>query len=383
MTGCAKTNERDVFRFEAHQLELGLNESIELKLIMGSISEDEEIEYTLSEEGIITLEDNIATGINIGLVKVTAKVKNNPTTKATVEITVKDEKLSALKINGDSSVEVTGSLTLSVETIPSNISNEVVWSSNNEEIAKVDQNGKVTTYKPGKVSIKATSKYDPTLSALKEIDVLYKAGEELLLSFTKGDENVVLGTTSVLEAKVLPELANQTVVWTSSNEAIAKVVDGVITPVKVTAEEETVEIPSVHIATSNDGTDYYTIATINIPKINVNYPILSETTTELLKISPCKFWGADPNQVGNFCIVGHNYRNSLFFSKVPTLEYGDIIEITDLSGKTVQYSVYNKYIVNPDDTTCTTQLTNGRTEITLITCTNDSKQRYVIKANAI
>lgn len=249
LTGCAKTNERDVFRFEAHQLELGLNESIELKLIMGSISEDEEIEYTLSEEGIITLEDNIATGINVGLVKVTAKVKNNPTTKATVEITVKDEKLSALKINGDSSVEVTGSLTLSVETIPSNISNEVVWSSSNEEIAKVDQNGKVTTYKPGKVSIKATSKYDPTLSALKEIDVLYKAGEELLLSFTKGDENVVLGTTSVLEAKVLPELANQTVVWTSSNEAIAKVVDGVITPVKVTAEEETVEIT----ATTEDG----------------------------------------------------------------------------------------------------------------------------------
>lgn len=143
------------------------------------------------------------------------------------------------------------------------------------------------------------------------------------------------------------------------------------------------EIPSVQVATANDGTDYYTIATINIPKINVNYPILSETTTELLKISPCKFWGADPNKVGNFCIVGHNYRNNLFFSKVPNLEYGDIIEITDLSGKTVKYSVYDKYTVDPDDTSCTTQLTNGRTEITLITCTNDSKQRVIIKATAL
>ena len=152
---------------------------------------------------------------------------------------------------------------------------------------------------------------------------------------------------------------------------------------QVDMTEETVEIPSVQLATANDGTSYYTIGRINIPKINVNYPILSETTTELLKISPCKFWGADPNQVGNFCIVGHNYRNNLFFSKVPTLEYGDIIEITDLSGKTLKYSVYDKYIVEPDDTSCTTQLTNGRTEITLITCTNDSKQRYVIKANAI
>lgn len=154
-------------------------------------------------------------------------------------------------------------------------------------------------------------------------------------------------------------------------------------PEDLEQQEDLVEIPSVQVATSSDGTDYYTIATINIPKINVNYPILSETSTELLKISPCKFWGADPNQVGNFCIVGHNYRNNLFFSKVPTLEYGDIIEITDLSGKTIKYSVYDKYVVNPDDTACTSQLTNGRTEITVITCTNDSKQRVVVKATAV
>ena len=152
---------------------------------------------------------------------------------------------------------------------------------------------------------------------------------------------------------------------------------------EVNLTEEPQEIPSVQVATSSDGTDYYTIATINIPKIGVNYPILSETTTELLKISPCKFWGADPNKVGNFCIVGHNYRNSLFFSKVPTLEYGDIIEITDLSGKTVKYSVYDKYQVDPNDTSCTSQLTNGRTEITIITCTDDSKQRVIIKATAV
>ena len=147
--------------------------------------------------------------------------------------------------------------------------------------------------------------------------------------------------------------------------------------------EEAPEIPSVQVATASDGTMYYTIGTINIPKINVNYPILSETTTELLKISPCKFWGADPNQEGNFCIVGHNYRNTKFFSKVPTLENGDIIEITDLSGKTIQYAIFDNYIVEPDDTSCTSQLTNGRTEITIITCTDSGKQRVVVKAREI
>lgn len=153
--------------------------------------------------------------------------------------------------------------------------------------------------------------------------------------------------------------------------------------VDITDNEEIKDIPSIQMVTANDGTQYYTIARITIPKINVNEAILSETTTELLKKSPCKFWGADPNQVGNFCIVGHNYRNTKFFSKVPTLEYGDIIEITDLSGKTVKYSVYDKHEVDPDDTSDTTQLTNGRTEITLITCTNDSKRRVIVKATAI
>ena len=81
--------------------------------------------------------------------------------------------------------------------------------------------------------------------------------------------------------------------------------------------------------------------------------------------------------------MGHNYRNTRFFSKVPTLVEGDIIEITDLSGKTIQYKVYTKYEVDPTDVNCTTQLTNGRKEITLITCTDDSKYRVVVKAKQV
>lgn len=143
------------------------------------------------------------------------------------------------------------------------------------------------------------------------------------------------------------------------------------------------------VQTTENGYQYTTIATINIPKINVKYPIIdgptdtTEETEDLLKISPTKFWGPEPNEVGNFCIVGHNYRNTRFFSKVPILEAGDIIEITDLSGKTIQYKVYNKYEVEPTDVSCTTQLTNGRKEITLITCTDDSKHRVVVKAREV
>ena len=134
---------------------------------------------------------------------------------------------------------------------------------------------------------------------------------------------------------------------------------------------------------TESGETYYTTAIVSIPKLDLEYPVLDHTTDELLKISPTKFWGPEPNEVGNFCIVGHNYRNKKFFSKVPTLENGDIIELTDLTARTIRYEIYDKYVVDPDDVACTSQKTNGMREITLITCTNDSKHRVIIKAREV
>lgn len=152
---------------------------------------------------------------------------------------------------------------------------------------------------------------------------------------------------------------------------------------EVVQNEQELDTPEEQELVASDGTVYHAIGVINIPSIDVNYPILSTYSDELLKIAPCKFHGPNPNAVGNLCIAGHNYKNDKFFSKVPKLEIGDIIEITDLSGKTIQYSVYNKFIVNPDQLESTSQLTNGRREITLITCTNDNKQRHIIKAKEL
>ena len=141
---------------------------------------------------------------------------------------------------------------------------------------------------------------------------------------------------------------------------------------------------------SQSGYTYVTDGKIVIPKLGIEYGILDgETdseaeTEELLKMSPVKFHGPEINTVGNYCIVGHNYRNSRFFSKVPTLVNGDIIQITDFADNSmVEYEVYDKYTVVPEDVSCTSQNTDGRTEITLITCTDDSSQRWIIKARAI
>lgn len=137
------------------------------------------------------------------------------------------------------------------------------------------------------------------------------------------------------------------------------------------------------------GYNYKKIAIIEIPKINVTYPILQgetgsvKETEELLKMSPCKFHGGEPNEVGNFCIVGHNYRNTKFFSKVPTLVVGDTINLTDLTGRKITYQVYDKHEVDPNDTSDTTQLTGGKKEVTLITCTDDSKLRVIVRCKEV
>lgn len=135
--------------------------------------------------------------------------------------------------------------------------------------------------------------------------------------------------------------------------------------------------------TSKDGVKYTTEAILKIPKINIEYPVLSATSDALLFVSLNKYWGPQPNEVGNYCIVGHYYENGKMFGKLHKLKNGDKAELTDLSGNTLKYQVYNKYVVEPTDTRCTSQLTNGRKELTLITCTNGGKQRLVVKLRQV
>ena len=63
----------------------------------------------------------------------------------------------------------------------------------------------------------------------------------------------------------------------------------------------------------------FVIGIIKIDKIDLNYPILSQTNDDLLKVSVCRFAGPMPNEVGNLCIVGHNYIDTRFFSRLDEL----------------------------------------------------------------
>lgn len=133
-------------------------------------------------------------------------------------------------------------------------------------------------------------------------------------------------------------------------------------------------------STSSKSNEPFVIGIIKIDKLKLNYPILSESSEELLKIAPCRFAGPLPNEIGNLCIAGHNYIDNTFFAKISILEAGDEIEIYGNNGSHVSYYVADKKEVSSDDMSCTSQDTNGKRIITLMTCNSLKQTRRIITA---
>ena len=119
---------------------------------------------------------------------------------------------------------------------------------------------------------------------------------------------------------------------------------------------------------------YEVLGYISIPKIKCEYPILAQVTAKSLETAVAVL-----NTVGNVVIVGHNYRNNLFFSNNYKLQNGDKIVITSADEK-VTYEIYNMYYTTATDASYMQRDTEGRREISLSTCNNDSTQRLIIWA---
>lgn len=119
---------------------------------------------------------------------------------------------------------------------------------------------------------------------------------------------------------------------------------------------------------------------LEIPKIELETYILKDFSKETLNISVTKFWGCKPNTIGNYCIAGHNFKNKNMFHNLKKLKRNDNLFIIDNKVGKVEYEVYDVYKVFPEDTSCLEQETNGKKEVTLITCTSDSEERIIIKA---
>lgn len=190
--------------------------------------------------------------------------------------------------------------------------------------------------------------------------------------------SIIVGLIKLKEDKSFEDITQK--IETNKNEVIEN---------NITMEQRDINYNSVEIKENKleeyknmpkELKGYKVIGKLEIPKINLDTYILSETNTKSLKVSVTKLYGPDVNKIGNLCIAGHNYRNMKMFGGIKKLEIDDEICVTDTFDRKVKYKVYKTYKTNPKDVSCLDQNTEGEREITLITCTAGAIQRVIVKA---
>lgn len=154
-----------------------------------------------------------------------------------------------------------------------------------------------------------------------------------------------------------------------------------------------VEITNVEVDNNNNSNNsnssgktiqfqgYNVVGKMEIPAIDLEYHILEKATPSSIEAALAVQYTANGlNEVGNTLIVGHNYRNGSFFGSNDKLQLGDKVYITDTTGRRIKYNIYNIYETSPEDGDFIMRDTNGKREISLSTCTDNSKARLIIWA---
>lgn len=151
--------------------------------------------------------------------------------------------------------------------------------------------------------------------------------------------------------------------------------------IKIERVAETTKIEEKEIVNIEDNYLGFDVAAkLIIPKINLETYILGDYSKEGMKVCASKFWGPSPNEIGNFCIAGHNYDKENMFNHLIDLEIGDVLYLLDNENGKVEYKIYDIYKVKPENIEPISQETNGKRVITLITCVNYSQNRLIVQA---
>lgn len=162
---------------------------------------------------------------------------------------------------------------------------------------------------------------------------------------------------------------------------IVKIEDNTIKILKTVDSEPIKIVPKKIYPEAKEG--FKIVGKLDIPKINLSTYILEETNDDSLNVSVTKLCGPNINEVGNFCILGHNYNKKEMFGNLKKICKDDKVVLTNMYGQKVEYIVYDIYIIKPNDVKCLNQETYGNREVTLITCTTGALKRLVIKATEI
>lgn len=200
-----------------------LNRYEELKLNAALTPDDvaEHLTWESSDPSVaVVSKDGYVTALYIGKTRITATALNGKQAFCDIEVPFVDAE--CIEISQTTANMIIGEqLNLRAYALPSNVThNTILWTSWNEDIASVDNKGKVTAKKAGTATIRAYGFFDA--AAVCTITVTGIGGESLQLNkdymlLQKGDKEQLVAT-------VFPEIASfKTVTWGSDDESVAVV----------------------------------------------------------------------------------------------------------------------------------------------------------------
>ena len=156
--------------------------------------------------------------------------------------------------------------------------------------------------------------------------------------------------------------------------------NGIIQKIDDVIKDETTETEA---EIKYEGYNYTVLGKLKINKINLYEPILKENNAGAYNTALVKMAGPNLNDFGNVSIGGHNFMRGNYFIKIRKLVKNDVVTVTDLTGRSINYYVYEYKVADANDPTYLKQPdTLNEKIITLVTCTKGGKQRYYVKAKA-
>lgn len=220
----------DATSISLSETELTLNRTFSTRLIATILPSDasKEITWKSSNESVATVSDGTVRAVEAGKATITATTANG--LKATCQVTVVIPDAVSIYVSKASySIYPGGSYLFTATVWPSGADQKVTWSTSDENIAVISEDGIARGLRPGTVSVTATAANGVSQSV--SLTVVYPDATSVRIPYDT--QTLTVGESFQLSATVSPINANQAVTWSSSDEKVVSVIDGKITGLKV------------------------------------------------------------------------------------------------------------------------------------------------------